>query len=282
MMEIIKKWVINYYLWLMLGCSILAIGFACISGYQVYQLLTLDTPTVSKKAFRIVPKLQEEILSDTITVTVSPGDTVEIISQKLEQCGVISRDDFFSYLRQCRMNLEGLVFEGEYSIPIPSTPKEILSILLKPYEDWSETEANRFITLGRTSKEIITIASMIEKEAAEDSERPVIAGVIYNRLKKNMKLQIDATVIYALGTHKSRLTYEDLKIDSPYNTYIIEGLPPGPICTPREASIEAALNPDMHSYFYYVLSAYGSKKHLFAETYEEHLNNVAKYKTTLN
>ena len=122
---------------------------------------------------------------------------------------------------------------------------------------------------------------MIEKEAAEDSERPIIAGVIYNRLKNNMKLQIDATVIYALGEHKSRLTYEDLKVNSPYNTYIIEGLPPGPICTPRKASIEAALNPDMHSYFYYVLSSYGSQKHLFAETYEEHLSNVEKYKTTV-
>jgi len=281
-MDIIKKWVINYYLWLMLGCSILAIGFAGVSIYQAYQLLTLDVPAISQKSFRIIPKPQEQAIVDTITVNVSPGDTVEMISQKLEQCGVISREDLFAYLKQSQVNLEGVVFEGEYSIPVPAAPEEIYAILTKPYEAWIQNEANRFISLGRTPIEIITIASMIEKEAAEDSERPIIAGVIYNRLKKNMKLQIDATVIYALGEHKSRLTYEDLKINSPYNTYIIEGLPPSPICTPRKASIEAALNPDMHSYFYYVLSAYGSTKHLFAETYDEHLNNVAKYKTTLN
>ncbi|MBZ4668449.1 MAG: hypothetical protein JG775_1601 [Defluviitaleaceae bacterium] len=280
-MEIIKKWVIKHYLWLMLGCSILAIGFAGVTIYQVYQLMTLNVPTISQKSFKIIPKHQEEDIRNVITLNVCAGDTVEKISQKLEKAGIISRNDFFTYLKQGQINLEGIVFEGEYSIPVPSTPKEIHSILTEPYAQWIKNESKKFISLGRTPVEIITIASMIEKEAAEDSERPIIAGVIYNRLKNNMKLQIDATVIYALGEHKSRLTYEDLKVNSPYNTYIIEGLPPGPICTPRKASIEAALNPDMHSYFYYVLSSYGSQKHLFAETYEEHLSNVEKYKTTV-
>lgn len=265
----------------MLGLSILAVGFAWISVYEVYQLSRIKKQTIPNKTYMVISKPVEEDTKNLISINVYPGNTIQNICEQLEKNGIISKEEFSSYLKKNQIILEGIVFEGKYSIPVPTTSKEICSILIKPYEDWMKNEYKRFKDIGKTPFEIITIASMIEKEAAEDSERSVIAGVIYNRLKNNMKLQIDATVIYALGKHKTRLLNEDLKIDSPYNTYIIQGLPPGPICVPRKSSIEAALNPDMHSYFYYVVSAYGSKRHFFAETYDEHLNNVAKYKTTI-
>ena len=116
---------------------------------------------------------------------------------------------------------------------------------------------------------------MIEREARLDSERKIIAGVIYNRLSKNMPLQIDATVVYALGRHKEMVTYKDLEIDSPYNTYKYAGIPPGPISCPGKASLEAALNPAQHSYYYYVAKGDGS--HYFSKTYAEHLQAKQKY-----
>ena len=104
---------------------------------------------------------------------------------------------------------------------------------------------------GMELRDVITVASMIEAEAANDEERPVIASVIYNRLNAGMPLQIDATVMYALGEHKEYLTVEDTQVQSPYNTYLNTGLPAGPICNPGLSSINAALNPGQTDYLYY-------------------------------
>ena len=127
---------------------------------------------------------------------------------------------------------------------------------------------------------MITIASIVEKEARVDEDRPYIASVINNRLEKNMRLQIDATVLYALGQHKDRLVLQDLKIDSPYNTYKVNGLTPGAICSPGKESIEAALNPSNTDYLYYVLQ--DSKKHYFTNNYQDFLKAKEKYKKQLN
>ena len=124
----------------------------------------------------------------------------------------------------------------------------------------------------KTIYEVMTLASLVEREAAVDDERPVIAGVLYNRLRTGMRLQCDATVQYALGKHKSRLLYSDLKVKSPYNTYLHAGLPPGPICSPSTASMIAALRPAKHDYLFYV--ARGGGRHQFTRTYEEHLKAI--------
>ncbi len=121
---------------------------------------------------------------------------------------------------------------------------------------------------------IVIMASLIEREARVPEDRPLIAAVIRNRLKRKMPLQIDATVIYALGRHKNRLTFADLKVDSPYNTYKVRGLPPGPICSPGLACIEAALKPAEVDYLYYVAKPDGS--HIFTRTLAEHNAAVAK------
>jgi UPF0755 protein len=129
-----------------------------------------------------------------------------------------------------------------------------------------------------TLHELLTIASLVEREVVIDEERALVAGVIYNRIEDGMMLQIDATVQYSLDKPKERLYEKDLLIDSPYNTYKVEGLPPGPIASPSIASITAALYPEESDYLFYVTKKDGSQSHLFAKTYEEHLKNIEKSK----
>lgn len=137
--------------------------------------------------------------------------------------------------------------------------------------------------LNLTKNEVLTIASLIERESYNDEEREIVSGVIYNRLNLPMELQIDATVIYGKGEgkeHMTRVLYSDLKEDNPYNTYRNQGLPPGPIASPGKNSIHAALYPEDHNYLFYVLSE-NHDGHVFAETYEEHLVNERAYKDSL-
>ncbi|MDD4584146.1 MAG: endolytic transglycosylase MltG, partial [Eubacteriales bacterium] len=119
------------------------------------------------------------------------------------------------------------------------------------------------------------LASIIEREAVIPEDRPIIAGVFYNRLKKGMQLQSCATVQYILGEQKPVLSVADTKLESPYNTYLITGLPPGPICSPGIQSINAALWPENTDYLYFL--AKGDGAHVFSKTYEEHLINKEKY-----
>lgn len=134
--------------------------------------------------------------------------------------------------------------------------------------------------MPKASKDVFDLAikaSLVERESLKDEERPVIAGVIENRLKRGMPLQIDATVVYALklkGRDVKRVSYKDLKVDSPYNTYRIPGLPPSPICIPSAASWKAVLSPDEHGYLYYV--ADGTGGHVFSRTYEQHRRAIRK------
>ena len=123
----------------------------------------------------------------------------------------------------------------------------------------------------------MTIASMIEKEIKVADERPRAAGVIYNRLKENMSLGIDATVLYAVGKTSGELTQDDLNIDSPYNTRKNQGLPLGPISNPGESSFKAALYPEENNYLYYVVEAVGKDNHVYCETYDEFLAAKAAY-----
>ena len=135
---------------------------------------------------------------------------------------------------------------------------------------------------GLTAQEIMSLASLIERETAVADERPLVASVIYNRLDQGMPLQIDAAIVYARGGGSDPVTYDDLEIDSPYNIYKNTGLTPGPICSPSVSSIEAALNPADTSYLYYVLSPEGDGTHNFSETYDEFLKNSEAYSESLS
>jgi UPF0755 protein len=182
-------------------------------------------------------------------------------------------------------NLEGYLYPQTYRIEKKDiTTGDFLNMQLAEFQKatgsliWQNAAA-----LGRTPYEIIIIASLIERESMVASERPFIASVIYNRLKINMRLQIDATVQYALPVWKERLTLNDLAVESPYNTYKILGLPPTPICNPSLSSIEAALSPATSQNIYYVLSNDNSGKHVFTKTYDEFLaakNRYEQYQKT--
>ncbi len=168
-------------------------------------------------------------------------------------------------------NLEGYLFPDTYNFFYNETPQSVITKMTNQLKanlppDF-ETKAK---ALGMTFHEAITMASLIEGEAMLDRERPTISAVYHNRLKKGYRLQCDPTVIYALGKRKKRLLYKDLEIDSPYNTYKYYGLPPGPICSPGKASLEAAVNPASVDYLYFVAKGDGS--HVFSRSNREHVN----------
>lgn len=169
---------------------------------------------------------------------------------------------------------EGLLFPDTYEFSQNAAPEAILQRMASTMEqrvnsiDWITWEA-----LGYTPYEGIVLASLIETEVLLDEERPVVSSVIHNRLSEGMKLDIDATVLYALGTRD--IAEFDREVDSPYNTYVVNGLPPTPIATPGNASLEAAAAPDTTPYFFYVLSD-NEGHHAFAETLEQHNANVAQ------
>jgi UPF0755 protein len=183
-----------------------------------------------------------------------------------------------------KFRLEGYLFPETYEMLEESTTQDIVMRLLLELskklktlpEDWSEQLDKN----GVSFHEMMTIASLVEREVVLDEERPLVAGIIYNRLKKKMALQIDATVQYALDKHKERLLTEDTKTESPYNTYLYPGLPPGPIASPSISSIKAALYPEESKYYYYVTKKDGSNGHLFAETFKQHQNNIARSNKT--
>jgi len=167
---------------------------------------------------------------------------------------------------------EGYLFPRRYDFEEGVTAPQVVDRMLGQY--LIETEgldlAGATERLNLTEHELVTVASLIEKESANAGERPVIASVIYNRIRKDMPLQIDATIQYALKRPKESLSYADLKVDSPYNTYENAGLPPGPICSPSLQSLRAAMEPAKTDYLYYVLKA-NDQEHFFTDNYQAFL-----------
>ncbi len=224
------------------------------------------------------------------TFTVPEGFTTVQIADLLASKGLVDRDKFiaavanedFPYafiqsLPKGDKRLEGYLFPDTYQVTRGSSEKSIIDMMLQRFEkemkdlDY-QAQAGKG---GLTLHEAVTVASLIEREARIDEERPLIAGVIYNRLNMQMQLQLCATVEYALGTNKPKLYYKDLEIDSPYNTYRIMGLPPGPIAMPGKTSLLAAVHPAHTEYLYYVAKPDGS--HAFATTLAEHEANQEMY-----
>jgi UPF0755 protein len=165
--------------------------------------------------------------------------------------------------------LEGYLFPDTYRFGPAMSARDAVREMVRRFEEvWQDEWDERLGALGMDRHDIITLASIIEKEARVAEERPVISAVYHNRLRAGMPLQADPTVQYALGRHQGRLFYRDLEINSPYNTYKHPGLPPGPIASPGRASIEAALNPAKVPYRYFVARPDG--RHEFRVTFEEH------------
>jgi UPF0755 protein len=172
--------------------------------------------------------------------------------------------------------LEGYLFPATYSFykPNPSVEEVVTAMLSKTESvlgDYQGGDKGSKLT----THQLLTMASLIEEEATEKADRKGIASVFYNRINKGMPLQTDPTVLYAEGKHKEKVLYADLKVNSPYNTYIYKGLPPGPISNAGTMSIDAALNPEKTKYYYFLAAPDGSV--LFSKTLEEHNSKKAKY-----
>lgn len=177
-----------------------------------------------------------------------------------------------------------LFIPNTYEVYWSLTPEELLSRMQKEAQHyWNNERLQKAKEAGLTPNEVITVASIVEQETAYNPEKPMVAGMYLNRVRKNMPLQADPTVKFALGNFAlRRILHEHLKVDSPYNTYKNAGLPPGPICIPSMASIEAVLNFARHDYLYMCAKEDFSGSHNFAVTYADHLKNAAKYTSALN
>lgn len=239
--------------------------------------------------FIIIQQGEEE---KQVSITFPEGFILYQFAQRIEESGLGSADEFIEATNDyfiskdytfdtgnLYFNMEGYLFPDTYYFSEDQSMDQIVSKLVSTMESiFTEEYKLRAEELGLTFHELLTIASLIEREAYNDAERAAISGVIYNRLEIGMLLQIDATVIYGLGEgkeHMTRVLYSDLEKDNPYNTYKNAGLPPGPIASPGRNSIEAALYPEDHDYFYYVL---GDDGHVFSKTYDEHQRNVNRYR----
>lgn len=187
-----------------------------------------------------------------------------------ESVAVVVRDSALrARLHDPAATLEGYLFPDTYVLAPGTTARQAVGEMVKRFErEWKPVDDTEAAALGHTRHEIVTMASIVEKEAKLPEERPVIAAVYYNRLRDGMLLQADPTVQYALGHHVDRVLYRDLEIDSPYNTYKYPGLPPGPIASPGGASIRAALSPASVPYLFFVAAPDGH--HEFRTTMAGH------------
>lgn len=170
---------------------------------------------------------------------------------------------------------EGYIFPSTYRLARGTTEEQLLQIMVKEFDNQLiPAMRDRAAELGLSVADVITLASLVEKEAKLDGDRPIIASVFINRLKLDMPLQSCATIQYILGFPKAELSIEDTQIQSPYNTYIHKGLPPGPIANPGGASINAVLYPAETDYIYFVADKDGA--HHYSTSYQEHLNLIEK------
>lgn len=244
-------------------------------------------PTMSPKEILRKLKSGDEA---TRTFTVPEGLSVEEIARLLAGRGLGAPDDLLRALDDASLAddllpaeaaslthpLEGYLFPETYRVPVRAKPRAVAKAMVNGLRHiWTPELAARAGQRGLTLHQVLTLASIVEKEAGRPEERPVIAGVYLNRLRIGMKLDADPTVRYALRKYGGPLLYKDLEVNSPYNTYKNPGLPPGPIASPGRDAILAVLNPADVPYFYFVARPDGT--HAFSHTLAEHNRNVAQY-----
>lgn len=260
-------------------------------------LLWLGDPALQAGTYRFEPPVSTAEAIDAIRrgdvyerpVTIVEGWTMREIADHLTAEGFGDRHEFVAAMRDpspirdiapAATDLEGYLFPDSYRFAPNLDEEEIVLTLVETFRRRfaSEVAPESRGGFDRTAHEIVTLASIVEKEARLAEERPLIAGVYANRLERGIGLYADPTIIYALkqrGTWDGDLRSEDLELESPYNTYLHPGLPPGPICSPGLASLEAAARPEEVPYLYFVSRNDGS--HVFAETLAEHNENVERW-----
>jgi UPF0755 protein len=222
------------------------------------------------------------------TITIPEGYTLSQITPILARTLKVPMDSVQAAVRDTALlarldlptpTLEGYVFPDTYAFPLGTTARQAVREMVYSFERrWKPEWDSSLVDLKINRNDLVTMASIVEREARLPEERPVIAAVYYNRLRKGMLLQADPTIQYALGHHVGRVLYKDLEIASPYNTYIHKGLPPGPVASPGVASLAAAANPANVPYLYFVASKDGH--HEFRMTLEEHTSAIREVRAT--
>lgn len=211
---------------------------------------------------------QLELIKITLPEGLNIYEMAEIISSKLTR---ISKDVFIDKAKE----LEGYLFPDTYIFQTNTGVYTVIETLQKNYQDKIKTLADLIKTFGKSESDIIKMASIVEEEARTEETRRIIAGILWKRLALNMPLQVDASFKYINGKGTKDLTLDDLKIDSPYNSYLYKGLPPTPICNPGLDSIKATLTPIKTDYLYFLTDS-GGNMH-YAKTHQEHLLNKKLY-----
>jgi UPF0755 protein len=219
-------------------------------------------------------------------ITILEGDSLREISEKLSEKDIINEKDFMAlsldedFLALYNIDaptFEGYLFPDTYKIPKGMDPEDAIGMMInRMREKFSAELYARASELDLSEREVLTLASIIEKEAVTDTERPLISAVYNNRLKKGIRLQADPTCIYGVKSSEEKITAKDIRRKTRYNTYFIKGLPPGPIASPGIKSIIAALYPADVPYIYFVSNDDGT--HHFSVTAEDHLAAVRSYR----
>ena len=223
-------------------------------------------------------------------VKINDGQTIKYLGAKVRRDVKIDSTAFVNlahnkeFIKSLGLNvssLEGYLFSKTYKMYENTSPEEALQLFYKSFTNFFDDKLKqRSKEVGLSVHQVLTLASIIKGETNLVSEMPTISAVYHNRLKIGMRLQADPTIQYLLPGGWRRLTYQDLRIESPYNTYKFAGLPPGPINNPGKNAIMAALYPDKNNYLYFV--AGGNSGHKFAKSYSDHLKNVAQYRKWLS
>ncbi|MFA6000692.1 MAG: endolytic transglycosylase MltG [Thermoleophilia bacterium] len=231
----------------------------------------------------ILEKLEKGIQAPEAVLTVPEGYSITDIARLLSSRTAITEKQ---YMQAVKINgrrlpltgasgaedLEGFLFPSTYDLNEDITADTLVDRQLETFgKKTSGLEWGKAESLGLSEYQLLIVASLVEREARVPEERPQVAAVIYNRLSAGMKLEVDATVQYAIGYWKLELTQQDLETDSPYNTRLYKGLPPGPICNPGIESIRAAMNPAPVDYIYYVATGDEEGHHFFTSSYDEFL-----------
>ncbi len=269
-----------------------------VTGFRLFSKLNDYDGTFQAGIYQLSPSMTTDEIAtklqngqaQSFMITIPEGLSVSEIADKFDSEGIVTREAFmevaangefeYDFLNDelGALRMEGFLFPETYSFPIDVDAHTIMDTMLLQFSEvYSEEYIARTQELGLTISEVVTIASIIEREAILDEERSVVSSVIYNRLEIGMKLEMCSTVQYVLGEHKQFLTYDDTSRESDYNTYLHEGLPPTPIAVPGKASIEAALYPEDTPYLYFVVSADQDGSMEFSENYDEFLVNKEAY-----
>ncbi|MDD5438293.1 MAG: endolytic transglycosylase MltG [Patescibacteria group bacterium] len=269
-------------------------------GYKIFSYLDVNARHPKPGDYAVYPGSSYRALAkqfalgparDEISIRILEGSTNQDVGQELGKWGVTTREftdltgdaklkkgfspalrQQFDFLKDLPANatLEGYLFPDTYRVWKDQLP---LGFVLKQLQEFKK-QTEGYATSARSLKDLVILASLVEKEGRTTEERKMIAGILLNRLEGGMRLQLDSTVNYATGGNKPRVSLEDLEVVSPYNTYKHDGLPPGPICNPGKDSLEAASHPTPSDYYYYLHDDSG--KIYYAKTIEEHKANRIK------